>query len=156
MTDTLAYRPLFTMHLDVAYARARMLGDVPGGRRAVFPVDGGRFEGERLRGTVLGDGADWVTWRADGAMVIDVRLVLRTDDDALIGMHYIGLLYGRTPEARAAMQRRETVSYEESYIRTTPRFETSDPRYEWLNRVIAVANGHRAADGPMYQVFEIV
>ena len=33
---------------------------MPTGRRGVFPVDGGRFEGERLRGTVLGDGADWV------------------------------------------------------------------------------------------------
>ena len=53
------------------------------------------------------------------------------------------------------MQRREPVSYEESYIRTTPRFETSDARYAWLNRVIAVANGHRSSDGPMYQVFEI-
>jgi hypothetical protein len=155
MTDILAYRPLFTMHLDVAYARARIVGDVPGGKRGVFPVDGGRFDGDRLRGKVLGDGADWVTWRPDGAMVIDVRLALLTHDDALISMQYVGLLYGRTPASRAAMQRRETVSYEESYIRTTPRFETSDPRYEWLNRVIAVANGHRAPEGPMYQVFEI-
>lgn len=155
MIDTLAYRPLMTMYLDVAYARARIVGDVPAGRRGVFPVDGGRFEGDRLRGTVLADGADWVTWRPDGAMVIDVRLMLLTHDDALIAMHYVGLLCARTPEAKEGLQRREVIAYEDSYIRTTPRFETSDPRYAWLNRVIAVANGHRAADGPMYQVFEI-
>ncbi|MEG3123649.1 DUF3237 domain-containing protein [Sphingomonas sp. GB1N7] len=155
MIDTLAYRPLMTMYLDVAYARARIVGDVPAGRRGMFPVDGGRFEGDRLRGTVLGDGADWVTWRPDGAMVIDVRLMLLTHDDALIAMHYVGLLCARTPDAQAALQRREVIAYEDSYIRTTPRFETSDPRYAWLNRVIAVANGHRAVEGPMYQVFEI-
>lgn len=155
MIDRLVYRPLFTMHLDVAYSRARLVGDMPTGRRGVFPVDGGRFEGERLRGTVLGDGADWVTWRADGSMVIDVRLVLQTDDGALIGMQYVGLMHGRTAEAQAAMQRRELVPYENAYIRTTPRFETSDPRYEWLTRVIAVSNGHRGPEGPMYQVFEI-
>lgn len=155
MIDSLVSRPLMTMYLDVAYDRTRMIGDVPAGQRAMFPVDGGRFEGERLRGTVLGDGADWVTWRSDATMVIDVRLMLRTDDDALIGMHYVGLAHGRTDEAKAAMRRREVIAYEDSFIRTTPRFETSDPRYEWLNRVISVANGYRATEGAMYQVFEI-
>lgn len=155
MIDQLAARPLFTMHLDVAYDRARIVGSVPAGRRGIFPVDGGRFAGDRLRGTVLGDGADWVMWRSDAAMVIDVRLVLKTDDDALIAMQYVGLAYGRTAAARDAMARREAVAYQDAFIRTTPRFETSDPRYAWLNRVIAVANGHRAQEGATYHVFEI-
>lgn len=155
MIDHLACKPLFTLYLDVAYDRARIVGEVPAGRRALFPVDGGRFEGERLRGTVLGDGTDWVTWRPDATMMIDVRLMLETDDGALIAMHYVGLGHGRTEETHAAMLRREVIPYEDSYIRTTPRFETSDPRYLWLNRIISVANGYRAPEGAMYQVFEI-
>ena len=89
-------------------------------------------------------------------MVIDVRLALETDDGALIAMSYVGLSYQRTDEARAAVRHGDLAAYEDTYVRTTPRFETSDARYEWLNRVIAVANGHRGPQGAMYEVFEIV
>jgi hypothetical protein len=147
---------LMSMQLNVAFDRARQIGAVPLGRRGIYPVDGGRFEGTRLKGRVLGDGIDWVTWRSDRAMVIDVRLALETDDGALIAMSYVGLSYQRTDEARAAVRQGDLVAYEDTYVRTTPRFETSDPRYEWLNRVIAVANGHRGSEGAMYEVFEIV
>ena len=147
---------LMSMQLNVAFNRARQIGMAPLGRRGIYPVDGGRFEGKRLRGMVLHDGIDWVTWRSDRAMVIDVRLALETDDGALIAMSYVGLSYQRTDEARAAVKQGDLVAYEHTYVRTTPRFETSDPRYEWLNRVIAVANGHRGPDGALYEIFEIV
>ena len=153
MIDTLKWSPLFVMKLDVGYAKAIHLGDAPGGGRSVFPVDGGSFSGERLRGTV-GAGADWVTWRRDGAMIIDVRLTLTTDDGANIGMHYLGLAAGD----EATMQRfrsRELLGPDEIYVRTTPRFETADPRYAWLNTMIAVANGMRTAEGPIYHVFAV-
>ena len=57
----------------------------------------------------------------------------------------------------AAKQRNqgERVNYSETYIRTTPRFETGDKKYDWLNRVIAVANGSLDPAGPTYQVFAI-
>jgi hypothetical protein len=119
-------------------------------------VDGGVFEGPRLKGRVLPEGADWVLWRADGVMMIDVRTALRTDDGALISMQYTGLAYTTTPEAGEAFRRREVVPYEQLYVRTTPRFETADPRYLWLNKVIAVANGARTAAGPIYHVFNIL
>ncbi len=156
MIEHLKSEHLMTMHLNVAFDRARQIGAVPLGRRGIYPVDGGRFEGARLRGKVLGDGIDWVTWRSDKSMVIDVRLALETDDGALIAMSYTGLSYQRTEEARAAFKAGAVAPYEDTYIRTTPRFETSDPRYDWLNRVVAVANGHTGPQGPMYEVFEIV
>jgi hypothetical protein len=155
MIDQLAWRPLFVMRLNVAYDRASRVGVGPLGGRAVFPVNGGTFEGERLNGQVLGDGADWVTFRSDNAMLIDVRLVLKTDDGAIIAMTYQGMAFGRSPEAMARFLKREAISFEELYLRTTPRFETSDPRYEWLNRVIAVANGERSPVGGNYHVFEV-
>jgi hypothetical protein len=58
--------------------------------------------------------------------------------------------------AQARFRRGESVAYEETYIRTTPRFETADPRYEWLNRVIAVGNGGAPGASPTYQVFAIL
>lgn len=155
MIEQLKWEPLFVMRLNVAYARAQRVGAAPGGNRGIFPVDGGTFEGPRMRGVVLPDGADWVTWRPDGTMIIDVRTSLQTDDGALIAMSYVGLATGRKEGAMDRFAKRESVPYEDIYARTTPRFETADPRYDWLNRVIAVANGFRSPEGPMYHVFEI-
>jgi len=154
MIDQLMWRPLFVMRLEVGAGRAQRFGSGPGAR-AIFPVDGGTFEGDRLRGRVLPDGADWVSWRADGTMTLDVRTSLETDDGALITLRYEGLALGRTPDAQARFERRELVDYEDVYWRTTPRFETADPRYAWLTKIVAVANGVRAEAGPIYHVFEI-
>jgi hypothetical protein len=41
------------------------------------------------------------------------------------------------------------------YMRTTPRFETGDPRYAWLNRVICVASGARRRTAVDLEVFEV-
>jgi hypothetical protein len=155
MIEDLKSEPLFVMRLDVGYDDVQRVGQAPAGNRAIFPVHGGSFEGARLKGRVLPNGADWVLWRTDGSMHIDVRLALETDDGAIISMAYVGIAYARTPEAAKLFARREVAAYDQLYVRTTPRFETSDPRYDWLNRTIAVANGTRTEDGPIYQVFEI-
>jgi len=34
--------------------------------------------------------------------------------------------------------------------------ETEDPRYDWLNRLIAIGIGGRTDAGPLYSVFEVV
>lgn len=154
MIKTLQSRHLFTMKLNVASDRAYMIGNVPTGRRMTVPVDGGSFEGERLRGTVLPDGADWVRFRSDGVMEIDVRTTLKTDDGALIYLSYRGYVHG-SPEHMQKFARRETQPYENIYARTSLVFETAAPHYAWLNKAIAVANGMRKEEGPMYEVFEI-
>ncbi len=153
--DQLRWEPLFALDLDVAYDRLQKIGATPLGWRGIYPVNGGSFVGPKLRGVVLPDGADWVVRRADGVTQIDVRLGLLTDDGATIAMAYTGLL-AMTEDASARFRRREPVAYEETYIRTTPRFETADPRYEWLNRLIAVANGGPPGASPTYRVFAIL
>jgi len=35
-------------------------------------------------------------------------------------------------------------------------FETSAPKYDWINRIIAVGTGHRLADGLLYSIFEVL
>ena len=86
--DSLKWEPLFAMTLDIAFDRLQVIGKMPIGWRGIYPVNGGRFEGPKLRGKVLPDGADWVIRRADGATMIDVRLGLMTDDGAAIAMSY--------------------------------------------------------------------
>jgi hypothetical protein len=151
----LAWTPLFALSLEVAFDRVQRVGAMPTGWRGVYPVDGGSFEGPRLRGRVLPGGGDWVVRRADGATSIDVRLVLETDDGATIAMTYTGLIV-IAAGAQERFRRGEPVDYRETYIRTTPRFETADPRYDWLNRVVAVANGGPPGLSPTYAVFALL
>ncbi|KQS03606.1 hypothetical protein ASG11_04525 [Sphingomonas sp. Leaf357] len=156
MIEQLNWAPLFVMTLQVGYDRAQRFGTTPIGYRACFPVDGGRVEGDRLRGAVNGGGADWITIRSDGVMMIDVRLTLTTHDGALIGMTYTGLARAKDAAHAERFRNREVLSFEETFLHTTPRFETGDARYSWLNDVITVTNGMRSATGGVYHVFEIL
>jgi hypothetical protein len=40
-------------------------------------------------------------------------------------------------------------------MRTTPRFETGDARYAWLNAVVCVATGARRPGAVELEVFEV-
>jgi hypothetical protein len=153
--DALRSELLFTIDLDVALERTQDVGQAGDQRRVIVPINGGTFEGPRLKGTVLPDGADWLSVQSAGSWNIDVRITLRTDDAALIYMRYVGVLVVG-PENLEAFNRREILPYDAYYARTTPRFETSSAKYAWLNSIIAVANGVRLEKGPKYKVFEIL
>jgi hypothetical protein len=145
----------FLMTLEVVVAGAQKMGAVPLGTRVTAPVPSGHFEGDRLRGKVLAGGADWTLLRSDGVLELDLRLTLQTDDGALVHMTSFGLRHG-PPEVIAALGRGETVDPAAYYFRTTPRFETGDPRYAFLNRLLAVASGDRHAAGSVYTIHEVL
>jgi hypothetical protein len=146
--------PLMTLTLKVGKIDA--LGKTPLGERRIAAVAGGSFEGPRLRGTVVEQGgSDWLLIRPDGATQLDVRLVLKTDDGHLIGMSYKGYRHG-PPAVIDRLNRGETVDPADYYFRTAPFFETASEKYGWLNRIVAVALGHRPPEGPVYRVFEVL
>jgi len=39
---------------------------------------------------------------------------------------------------------------------TAPRFETGDPRYAWLNAIIAVGEGRAGPGWVEYRVYQVV
>jgi hypothetical protein len=143
------------MTLQVTVAGPQKIGAVPHGTRVTAPITEGRFGGPRLRGRVLPGGADWTLLRGDGVLELDLRLTLQTDDGALIHMTSFGLRHG-PPEVIAALGRGEKVDPSEYYFRTIPHFETGDPRYGFLNRLLAVSTGDRRAEGPIYTIEEIL
>lgn len=149
----LHHRPLFVFKIDVK--PPSVVGATPGHDRRIGEISGGRFEGERLRGRILSGGSDWQSLRADGATTINVRLVMETDDGALIAMTYLGVRHG-PKEVLERIARGENVNPSEYYMRVTPYYETAAEKYGWLNRVVSVACGHRVAGGAIYQVFEIL
>jgi Protein of unknown function (DUF3237) len=147
-------RHLFT--ITIKLHPIEEIGHTPAGTRRVFPVAGGDFAGERLRGTILPvAGSDLLLTRADGSSQQDVRMILRTDDGALIVMTYRGVRHA-PPEVNARIARGEPVAASEYYLRTGPFFETSSPQYAWLNTIVSVGIGERRPNDVVYQVFEIL
>ena len=146
-------RPLFVMRLNVR--PLQIIGLAAGPVRRVGVVFGGVFEGERLSGEVLDGGSDWQTVRSDSALTLDIRLVLKTDDEALIGMTYKGIRHG-PPDILARIDRGEAVDPASYYFRIAPFFETAAPKYDWLNRILAIGIGFRREDGPIYSLFEVL
>ena len=89
------------------------------------------------------------------ALKPDVRVLLKTDDDALILLTYRGVRHG--PDAvMARIAAGEAVAPEEYYLRTVLQFETASETYDWLNRILAVGVGRREPNGVTYDVFEIL
>jgi hypothetical protein len=146
-------RPLFTMRLAVR--PLVVVGRTPGADRRIGLVPGGEFEGERLSGEVLDGGSDWQSVRSDGSTTLDVRLVLKTRDDALITMSYRGVRHGPADIIKR-MESGEPVDPSLYYFRIIPMFETAAPKYDWLNRIVAVGAGFRRSDGPIYSLFEVL
>jgi hypothetical protein len=85
---------------------------------------------------MLEGGNDWQDVHKDGATLLNVTLILKTADDALIGMTYRGIRHG-PPEVIERIEKGEVVDPASYYFRITPMFETAAPKYGWLNHVIA-------------------
>jgi hypothetical protein len=132
------------------------MGDTPAGKRRVFSVSGGEFAGDKIRGTIMPViGSDLLLVRADGSAQQDVRMLLKTDDEALVLMTYRGVRHA-SDEVNARIARGEQVSGSDYYLRTAPFFETSSPKYSWINKIVAVGVGERRGDSVVYEVFEIL
>ena len=137
MTMPITARPLMVLRLTTSPIQE--IGSTPEGTLTIFPLTGGSFEGERLRGKVLAGGGDWVTARSNGMMTLDLRIALEADDGSLIDMTFTGI---RDDANR--------------YFRTIPRFETAAPRYAFLNRLLAVGTADIRPEGPIHLIDEIL
>ena len=143
--------PLMTMYADLKDPVS--VGSGPQGDRVVYDVTGGTFEGERLKGTLLASGGDWITIDSDGVGHLDVRATFLTDDGAHIYVQYYGALVFNEKVA-AALESGKSADFGDTHFVTQPRFETGDDRYRWLNRVMAVAEGRVMGNAVEYRIFE--
>jgi hypothetical protein len=116
-----------------------VIPDTPGGTFVIAELDGARFEGERLKASAKGQAnADWLYIGADGTADIDVRLLLESDDGALIHMSYQGKL-----------------ALADQTVVAAPRFLAGDERYAWLNGVQAIAKGKTDTKTLVYDIHEV-
>jgi len=147
--------PLFDVAIDLR--PVVNFGDGPHGRRVFFESAGGTFEGPELRGEVLPGGGDWAVFRADGVMVLDVRLQLRTHDGALLHMTYGGrwVVPQALRHALTDTANRHRIDPADYYFRTNPLFETGARAYAWVNDIVCVGIGYVIEGGVAYSVSKV-
>lgn len=147
-----AVEHLFDMHVDLQPAQSISTAV---GTRMTFITTGGAIGGPKLRGELLPGGGDWLLIGSDGVGRIDVRATLRTHDGALIHFESRGII--KVPaDGLRRLGAGEGLPFAESYVRTTPTFETSDERYGWLSGIVAVGYNVLSPNHIDYRVYEVL
>jgi hypothetical protein len=146
-------QPIFTVAAELEATLS--IGRTPYGERRCVGITGGTVSGPRLTGRILPGGADWQIVRSDGAADIQARYIIEAQNGARILVDSKGLRHGPS-EILEKLARGEPVDPSLYYFRTVMRFETADPALDWLNRILALARGARAARNVRLDVFEVL
>lgn len=138
-------RPFGSLTLELASDRLFFLGDTPVGKRIIQEIAAVRFEGERLKANQKGmAAADWLVIDEKGIATFDIRLLLETDDGALVYLNYEG-----KADWSAGMG--------QGPVYVIAKFETGDDRYRWLNSAPIVGKGTlQPGGGLVYEFSEMV
>jgi len=143
---------LFDMHVDLQPAQPI---STPVGARMTFITTGGVIEGPKLRGELLPGGGDWLLVGSDGTGRVDVRATIRTHDGALIHYESRGII--KIPaDGMQRLAAGEVLPFAETYIRTTPKFETADERYAWLSEVVALGYNILSPNHIDYRIYRVL
>jgi len=145
--------PLF--ELTATFKTPVSVGAAPQGERIIADLTGGSFKGEKLKGTVRASGADWAVMRSDGNLRLDVRMVLETDDGAVIYMPYRASVMVNDALQQVLEAETGETNFGDAYWITQVQFETGDERYTWLNNKMAVGEGKLAPNQVSYRVFTV-
>jgi Protein of unknown function (DUF3237) len=133
---------------------AQLIG-TPLAARMVFVARGGVVEGPRIKGEMLPGSADWLHVGDDSIGRVDVRSMIRTDDGAMIYVTAGGVI--RVPaDGLQRLADGERLPFEETYVRTTPKFETSDERYTWLNELVIVGQNELSKEHIDYRMYRVL
>jgi hypothetical protein len=119
-----------------------MLGDTPAGKRIIQEIHAAELVGDRITASLVGQAnADWLAIDGQGVATFDIRLTLKTQDDAIVYLAYSGRAdwsegLGRGP------------------IFVGAEFEAGDERYRWLNALHLFGRGGVADGGVRYDFFQ--
>jgi Protein of unknown function (DUF3237) len=145
--------PVFTYYADF---NVDQIGPGPFGNRVIANVTGGELRGEGFKGNIVGAAGDWLLLGEDGFGRLDVRVTVKTSDDAFIYVQYHGLIEV-TPAIGAILAGEQAdTAFGDQYFFTNPRLETGSERWAWVNHTVFVSQGRLLA-GPRveYQVYRV-
>lgn len=137
-------QPFGNLTLELASDRLFMLGATPVGQRIIQEIAGARFEGDRMKASLKGQAAaDWLAVDASGIATFDIRMLLETDDGALVYFAYAG-----TADWSQGMG--------SAPVYVLADLETSDERYQWVNTAHIIGKGVVADGGVGYEFAQVV
>jgi hypothetical protein len=127
----------------------------PLGERQYWEMSEGRLTGEGISARIAMPGGDWMLVSDDGFWRPDVRVQFETEDGAVVLLHYHGLVE-QTDRFKLAAERNEPTGWDDVNMRMAMRFETGDPRYQWLNRSLFLAEGRLLGTGRIeYRIYRV-
>ena len=127
----------------------------PLGERVYWEMTDGLLSGPRINARIAAPGGDWLTVGSDGFWRTDVRVQLRSHDDALILLHYTGLVQ-QTEKFKKATEYSLATQYPDQYMRMLFRFDTGVDKYAWLNQFLFIAEGRLAGPKQIeYNVYRV-
>ncbi|BFM07949.1 DUF3237 domain-containing protein [Halioxenophilus aromaticivorans] len=146
----------FIFEATVTLNPPREVGKTKYGVRRIIGINGGHFEGPRIKGVVLPGGADWQTVREDGTADLVATYSLKTDDGTIIFIENSGI---RTATARVLkrLAKGEDVAPSQYYMRTSATFEVAESSpYNWLNKSVVISTGMRKANSVVLRFYKVM
>jgi hypothetical protein len=152
----------FAFEVKLQFAKTLLIGDTPlGAGRGGTYLGTGTFEGPKLKGTAVpNSGGDNALFRPDGVLGLDARYMLQEEDGSVILLYNRGYIWGRKPDTmtryKAIAEGGPLVDFSEYYFRTTPMFEVSTGKHDWLTRYVFVGIGERTPDGNRIRYYALL
>lgn len=127
----------------------------PRGERQYFEMTAGTLTGDRINARIAMPGGDWMRRSPDGFWRPDVRVQLITDDDAVVLLHYTGLVE-QTDRFKAAAESNEPTGWDDQYMWMIFDFDTGAEKYGWLNTNLFIARGRLIGASELeYEVYRV-
>ena len=125
------------------------------GSKIIYATKGGTARG-KINGKILSIGGDFGTLLTPTTFRLDVRAVIQTEDSATIYITYTGFIYTDEETFKLmASGNVKNLSPDKYYFRINPIFETTSPKYDWLNHTVAIGVGTRTETGVSYKIYAI-
>jgi hypothetical protein len=96
---------------------------------------GGWVKGPSVNGSFIPPGADWLRVTASGALRVDVRATIKTDEGDLIYLTYNGIIQHSEKSFDKLIKGEKITPADGIYFITAPTFETTSKKYASLNGV---------------------
>lgn len=132
------------------------IGKGSAGVREIMTIKSGKVWGSALNGKLLPVGGEFMITDDEGRIHIDVRLVIETEEGVPVYVQYSGVLEV-SDKMNTSMAEKGFTEFGDAYFMTRPRFECGDEKYQWLNNIVAVAEGRLADTKSVeYRVYQCV
>ena len=138
----------FVCELRVKCDPGYAVGQTAHGIRNIIPIVGGTFSGPKMKGDIIGGGADYqLIDQEHGRTEVEAIYSIKTDDGVNIHIRNSGLITMSRDEKGAPS----------FYFRTAPKFEApQDSKYNWLNDAIFVCMPGPATDCICLRVWKVL